>query len=130
MTTLLDLREDLRKAVEPLPVHTYNHLPGHPALPSAIVLAGAPYFEADQTFGSWTVRLEVWLSAAKGANGSETNQVDELIQAAMDAIHDYDSPLTDGWVVEGGSQPFEFSIGTGSAFTASLTVTASGVTFI
>lgn len=126
--SLLDLREDLRKSLEGLEVTTYNHLPGNAVTPSAIVLAGAPYVEADQTYGEWIIRLEVWVSAAKGDNGSETNQVDELIQAAINAIHDYDSAITDGWVVEGVSQPFEFTNANGQAFTASLTVTASGVT--
>lgn len=124
------LREDLRKSMEGMPVYTYNHLPGSASMPSAIVLAGAPYLEAGETYGSWVIRLEVWLSAAKGSNDSETSQVDELITQAIDAIETYNSPLTDGWVVESVSQPFEFSHGTGTAFTASLTVTASGVTFI
>lgn len=126
--SLAALREDLRTSLEGLDIFTYNHLPGAAALPSAVVLAGSPYLEADQTFGSWTIRLEVWLSAAKGDNGSETDQVDELITKAIDAIETYDSPLTDGWTVEGVSQPFEFQINNGQAFTASLTVTASGVT--
>lgn len=126
--SLAALREDVRKSLEDLDVYTYNHLPGSASMPSAIVLAGAPYLEADQTYGSWVIRLEVWLSAAKGNNDSETHQVDELITQAIDAIESYDSPLTDGWVVEGVSQPFEFTNGTGSAFTAALTVTASGVT--
>lgn len=128
MSTLAELREDLRTSLEGLDIYTYAFLPGAAATPCAIVLAGSPYLEADQTFGSWVINLQVFLAAAKGDNGSETTQVDELIQKAIDAIHDYDSPLTDGWLVEGVSQPFELE--NIEAFTVALTVTASGVTFI
>lgn len=129
MTDLLGLREDLRKALEPLDVNTYNHLPARAALPSAVVLAGSPYLEHGQTFGEWTIRLEVWVSAAKGDNSSETDTGDELIQAAIEAIHNYDSPLlTDGWLVEGVSQSFEWEVNNGQAFTNAITVTSS-VTF-
>lgn len=129
MSTLAALRGDLATSLEGLGLYVYDHLPGSAAFPSAVILAGAPYLEAGQTFDTWTVRLEVWLSAEKGDNGSETDQADELIQKAIDAIHQYDSPLTDGWVVEGVTQPFSWDINNGQAFTASITVTASGVTF-
>lgn len=129
MSVLSDLRTDLGTALGSLPVTVYNHLPGSAAFPSAIILAGSPYAEQGQTFGTWTVRLEVYLSARKGNNSSETGLVDELIEAAIDAIETHDSPLTDGWVVEAVSQPFEFAINNGQAFTTSLSVTASGVTF-
>lgn len=129
MSTLGNLREDLRTSLEGLDLYTYSHLPGAAAFPSAVILAGSPYVEPDETFGGRIVRLEVWLSAEKGNNGSETDQADELIQRAIDAIENYDSPLTDGWVVEGVSQPFSWEINNGKAFTASITVTASGVTF-
>lgn len=128
MSTLYDLREDLRTSLEALDIHTFNHLPGVAPTPSAIVLAGSPYLEADQTYGSWVVNLLVYLSAAKGDNGSETYAVDELIQKAIHAIDDYDSLHTDGWTVEDVSQPFEFENANGQAFTVALTVTASGVT--
>lgn len=123
------LRRDLADSLVELPVTVYAHLPGRAVFPSAVVLAGSPYLEQGLTFGSWTIRLEVWLSASKGDNGSETDTADELIQAAIDAIETYDSPLTDGWVVETVSQPFSWEINNGQAFTASITVTASGVTF-
>jgi len=129
VSTLGELREDLRLSLEGLELYTYNHLPAAAAFPSAVILAGSPYVEIDQTFGSRMVRLEVWLSATKGNNGSETDQVDELIQKAIDAIETYDSPIVDGWVVEMVSQPFQFEINNGQAFSVSLTVTASGVTF-
>ncbi|EQM78208.1 hypothetical protein [Microbacterium maritypicum] len=127
---LSEVREDLRKALEGLEVYTYNHIPGSTAQPSAVVLGGSPYGEAGQTFETWTLRLEVWVSASKGDNGSETNQADELVNAAIEAIHSYDSPLIeDGYEVSGFSQPFEWAINNGQAFTIAINVTASGVTF-
>lgn len=122
MSTLGDVRKELADTLAPLDVTTYTHLPGRADIPSAIVLAGSPYVEQGLTFGERFVRLEVWLSAAKGDNESESSHLDELLDAAIEALE------SDGWIVEQVSQPFEFQINNGSAYTASITVTAS-VTF-
>lgn len=122
MGVLTAVRAELADTLAPLGVNTYTHLPGRAALPSAIVLAGSPYLEQGQTFGERLVRHELWISAAKGDNQSETSHLDDLLDAAVVALE------TDGWLVEQISQPFEFEINNGSALTASITVT-SGVTF-
>lgn len=119
LTVLADLRTELTTALEPLDINTYAYLSGRAALPSAMVLAGSPYIESGEAFGEHLVRFEVWISAQKGDNDSETDQVDQLIEAAMKALQ------TDGWVVEAVSQPFDFQINNGSAFTTSITVTCT-----
>jgi len=123
MSTLSVLRTELADVLAALGVNVYSHLPGRAALPSAIVLAGSPYVEAGETFGTHNVRLEVWLSVDRGDNHSESTSVDALTESAVVAL------LGDGWTVESVSQPFQFEINNGAALTTAITVT-SGVTFI
>jgi len=119
MSTLGDLRSEIADALSSMNLNIYTHLSGRAALPSGMVLAGSPYLESGQTFGEHLVRFEVWLSAQKGDNNSETDQADELLETAMGLLQ------ADGWVVEQISQPFDFEINNGHAFTTSITVTSS-----
>lgn len=120
MSTLGDLRQELHDALEAsadLDLNLYTHLNARAALPSGMVLAGSPYIESGEVFGEHLVRFEIWLSAQKGDNESETDQADNLLEAGMKALQE------DGWTVEAVSQPFEFDINNGKAFTTSITVT-------
>lgn len=122
MSVLSDLRTELADALASLTINVYTHLPGRAALPSAIVLAGSPYVEPAESFGSHIVRLELWVSTAKGDNSAEADAVDEMTDAAVVAL------LKDGWTVESVSQPFSFEINNGAALTTAITVTST-VTF-
>lgn len=122
MSTLGLLRDEITVTLSVMDLNVYTHLSGRAALPSAMVLAGSPYVESGQTFNSHLVRFEVWLSAEKGDNDSETDMADELLETAMGLLQG------DGWTVEQISQPFEFATNNGHAFTTSITVT-SDVTF-
>jgi hypothetical protein len=118
MSVLAEQRVELATALEPLNLNTYAYLSGRAALPSAMILAGSPYLESGETFGAHLVRFEVWLTVAKGDNESETAEADTLITAAIGLL------TGDGWTVEQVSQPFEFAINNGNAYTTALTVTA------
>ena len=122
MSQLGDLRQEITTALAPMDINLYTHLSGGSALPSGMVLAGSPYMESGQTFGELTVRFEVWLSAMKGDNDSETALADEMLETAMTLLQ------ADGWTIEQISQPFSVDINNGQAFTVSLIVT-SPVTF-
>lgn len=118
MSTLKALRTELADLLAGLGVNVYAHLPGRAALPSAIVMAGSPYVEHGPQFGTHTVRLEVWVSAARGDNESESESNDTLTENAILAL------LTDEWVIETVSQPFQFEINNGVTLTTAITVTA------
>lgn len=122
MGVLLTLRTELVEALSALDIFIYDHLPGAAAIPSAVVLAGSPYVSQGQTFGEHQVRFWVYISASAGDNQSETNELDELTEAAIEAL------AIDGWTVEDVSQPFQWDLNGASGYTTSIQV-ASSVTF-
>ena len=122
MSALKNCRTDLAETLGGLSVNVYDHLPGRAALPSAIVIAGSPYVEASETFGTHLARFEVWLSVEVSDNEAITDAVDALTSAAVEDL------IQDGWDVESVSQPFQFEINNNAALTTAVTVTTS-VTF-
>lgn len=77
----------------------YDHVPGRVQLPAAFVMAGAPYIEQGQTFGSATVRFAVVLLTQPALNSVETDLLDERIETVQQQLQDA------GWLVERVDQP-------------------------
>lgn len=123
MTLLSTLRTELVAPLGELGINTYTHLPGRMALPGAAVMAGSPYIEQGDTFGSKTVRFSVVLAIPTGTNQAETEALDDLIEAAQAALE------ADGWLVESVAQPFSMSFNNTEGLVTQITVTTP-VTFI
>lgn len=123
MSALNDLRAELVEALQGLDLTLYTHIPGRMSLPGAFVMAGSPYIEAGQTFGTRTVRFSVVLAVQTGDNQSETSALDDLIEGAQAALEAAD------WLVESVSQPYAMAFNNSEGLVTEITVTASDVTF-
>ncbi|AXC38248.1 minor tail protein [Microbacterium phage PoRanda] len=125
MSTLGDLRRELADDVAGSPVEltTYDHVPARVQLPAAFVMAGAPYVEADQTFGSSIVRFGVVLLTQPSMNADETDQLDERIESVQRRL------LSAGWLVERIERPEIQDLNGAEVLATALSVAAGGVTF-
>lgn len=97
MSVLGDLRRELIDAVSGFT--TYDHVPASAQLPAAFVMAGSPYIDAGETFGSRHVRLLLVLLTPSMTNSQETDWLDEQIEAVQAAL------TAEGWAVERVEQP-------------------------
>ncbi|QKY79162.1 tail terminator [Microbacterium phage TinyTruffula] len=125
MSTLGDLRRELADDVAGSPVEltTYDHVPARVQLPAAFVMAGAPYVEADQTFGCSIVRFGVVLLTQPSMNADETDQLDERIESVQRRL------LSAGWLVERIERPEIQDLNGAEVLATALSVAAGGVTF-
>ncbi|QBI97320.1 tail terminator [Microbacterium phage TimoTea] len=125
MSVLGDLRRELADDVAGSPVEltTYDHVPARVQLPAAFVVAGAPYVEADQTFGSSIVRFGVVLLTQPSMNADETDQLDERIESVQRRL------LSAGWLVERIERPEIQDLNGAEVLATALNVAAGGVTF-
>lgn len=125
MSVLGDLRRELADDVAGSPVEltTYDHVPARVQLPAAFVMAGAPYVEADQTFGSSIVRFGVVLLTQPSMNADETDQLDERIETVQRRL------LSAGWLVERIERPEIQDLNGAEVLATALSVAAAGVTF-
>ncbi|QGH78527.1 minor tail protein [Microbacterium phage Kaijohn] len=125
MSVLGDLRRELADDVAGSPVEltTYDHVPARVQLPAAFVVAGAPYVEPDQTFGSSIVRFGVVLLAQPSMNADETDQLDERIESVQRRL------LSAGWLVERIERPEIQDLNGAEVLATALSVAAGGVTF-
>jgi len=125
MSVLGDLRRELADDVAGSPVEltTYDHVPARAQLPAAFVMAGAPYVEADQTFGSSIVRFGVVLLTQPSMNADETDQLDERIESVQRRL------LSAGWLVERIERPEIQDLNGAEVLATALSVAATGVTF-
>jgi hypothetical protein len=101
MSVLGDMRRELADDVagNPTELTTYDHVPGRVQLPAAFVMAGAPYIEQAQNFGSSTVRFQAVLLTHPSLNSETTDQLDELIQTVSGRLSAAD------WLIETIDQP-------------------------
>ncbi|QLF83167.1 minor tail protein [Microbacterium phage Bri160] len=125
MSVLGDLRRELADDVAGSPVEltTYDHVPARVQLPAAFVMAGAPYVEADQTFGSSIVRFGVVLLTQPSMNADETDRLDERIETVQRRL------LSAGWLVERIERPEIQDLNGAEVLATALSVAAGGVTF-
>lgn len=80
-------------------INTYTHLPGRAVLPCVWILAGSPYLQQADTFGSQTVRHQVVIAAQTGPNDAETDELDRLIESVLHDLAEAD------YLVERVDQP-------------------------
>jgi hypothetical protein len=112
--TLKDERTKVVQALTAAGIRAYNHIPERITPPVATVSAGNPYVEDGDTFGEYLVRLHVRVVAEKKTNEVMTDNVDDLIAAAIEAL--------DGWSIE-GAFIYEWEIGGQPYLTAVLDIT-------
>ena len=120
MTTLGDLRRELADHVagEPVELTTYDHVPGRVQLPAAFVMAGAPYVEQGQTFGSSTVRYQAVLLTHPSLNSETTDQLDELLHSVTTRL------AVAGWLIELIEQPKILDLSGSDVLAVSINVAA------
>lgn len=125
MSVLGDLRRELADDVagDPVELTTYDHVPARVQLPAAFVMAGAPYIEAGDTFGSSTVRFDVALLTQPSLSADETDQLDERIEAVQRRLQDA------GWRVERVEQPQLQDLNGAEVLATQIAVAADGVEF-
>ena len=101
MSVLGDLRRELADEIagQPAELTVYDHVPARVQLPAAFIMAGQPYVEQGQTFGSSTVRFGVVLLTQPSLNADETDQLDERIESVQRRL------LTAGYTVERVERP-------------------------
>lgn len=106
MSVLGDLRRELADDVagDPADLTTYDHVPGRVQLPAAFVMAGSPYLEQGETFGSSLVRFQAVLLTTPSLNSETTDELDELIEKISSRV------TGAGWLVERIQQPAIFDL--------------------
>lgn len=118
-------REAIASAVgEALGIQSHAYLPGRIVPPCALVLAGSPYIDRQDSdaFGHGTAHWEVWLIAAKGSNDVETAELDGQIETATEAL------TSEGFAVDQVAEPFIYQVQSANYLTATI-LTSTGVTF-
>lgn len=126
MSVLGDLRRELADDIAgqpPSALTVYAHVPARVQLPAAFVMAGAPYVEQGQTFGSSVVRFAVVLLTHPGMNEDETDRLDERIETVTSRL------LDAGWTVERVERPEIQDLNGAEVLATALSVAAGGVTF-
>ncbi|AVR56157.1 tail terminator [Microbacterium phage Naby] len=99
---LVELRGELADVIAgPMPADltVYDHVPARVQLPAAFVMAGQPYLEAGQSFGSSIVRYGVVLLTQPSLNADETDQLDRQLMRIQRRL------LAAGYVVERIDRP-------------------------
>ena len=117
--SIIETRAELAAALEPIGVTVYSHAPERFTPPAALVVHGSPLMEAGDSFGSRTLRFEVWVVSKLGANARMTTDLDELIDSTLDAL------AADSWTVENVSQPFDFAVNAATYLSATITVSTN-----
>lgn len=77
----------------------YDHVPARVQLPCAFIMAGSPYIDYGDTFGSSVVRFGVVLLTSPGLNSTETVELDRRIEDVQGRL------LAEGWAIERVAQP-------------------------
>lgn len=100
--TLKTTREEIKVILNAVGVGVVGHIPGRIAPPTAIVEPGSPYMEMGETFSDFNVRMNVVLLAGAAGNEVATDELDQLICTAVDALDTFD--------IEAVEQPEAFEI--------------------
>lgn len=108
-------------AGEDFPAH--EHLPARLVAPCAVIMPGAPYVEAGDTFGAFNARFEVWVIVqGSGDTRVISEALDTRLEAAAIALR------AEGFTLERIEEPAKFSLG-GAEHLASIISVTTGVTF-
>ena len=87
---LKSVREEARVLLAAAGVTVYEYIPARISPPAAVMEPGNPYIEQGQTFSEFNVRLSVVLVAGQSSNEKATDDLDQLICSAMDALDTFD----------------------------------------
>lgn len=122
MNTLTTTRNEVADVLAPLGVTTYAHVPGRMNLPAAFIMAGSPYIEQGETFGSRLVRFIVVLAEHTASNLEETEALDDRIEHAQKLLE------ADGWLIEQVAQPTVMQFNNTDGLVAEITI-STPITF-
>lgn len=102
MNTYTTERAAIVAALGPLEIPVHDHLPGRAVPPCAMVLHGSPFIDRSDTdsYGHATVHFEVWLVIGPGTNETKLDDLDELLERAITALH------AEGFGIDRVEQPF------------------------
>lgn len=119
MVSLIALREALAATVEDATgVTAVASLPERPVPPIALVSQGSPYiqYEDSATFNELVVQLRVDLVVATATNVVSTDNIDEMIEAAVSGL------LASDWLVNSVSAPYSLNANGANYLAVTLTV--------
>ena len=116
---LKEIKTELAGVLAAAGIETFSYIPEIINPPSAIIFSGSPYLER-QTFQDYTVRLEVYLLVRQGSNDVETDDLDAMLEVAIEAVEESDS-----FSLEEVSQPSMLTINNTQLLQGGLTVTAT-----
>lgn len=112
--TLSAEREALKATLSAADIQAFAAVPARLTPPAAVIVPGSPYIEQGDTFGAAALRFNVWLAAPGGDIGEDT--LDGLIDTAIATL------AADDWVIEGVSQPFDWSHQGGNHLTSIISI--------
>lgn len=90
-------------------------MPGRLVPPAAIVLPGSPYLSSGDTFGTFTMGLEVVVVASGKVNETASNTLDDLIVATVVGL------VNAGISVSEVSDPWSLSVSNAEHLAATIT---------
>lgn len=93
--TLRAVRNEASFLLTAAGVTTYEFVPPRAVPPAAVIEAGSPYMEQGETFTDFLVRINVVLLASTATNEEATNELDQLLCDAIDALETFDVEAVD-----------------------------------
>jgi hypothetical protein len=90
MNTLKSVRQEISVQLSAAGISNYEFVPSRVNVPAAIIEPGSPYMEQGETFADFTVRMNVVLLVAGTTNDTATDELDQLIVNAIDALDTFD----------------------------------------
>lgn len=117
MSSLGQLRGGLQEILEAIGVPVRAELPSRFTPPIAILVPGAPYIDAGETYSTFSVRFEVVLIAGTGTSEAVGDRLGSLIQDAVHLIND-----SDNFYLEQVSQPSLYKDGNATYLAATISV--------
>lgn len=102
MNTLKSVRQEIGFQLGAVGIPHYEFIPSRVNVPAALIEPGSPYMEQADTFAEFTIRMSVVLLVSGSNNEEATDELDQLIVTAIDALDTFD--------IESVSSPDGFEI--------------------
>jgi len=90
MNTLRSVRDEVALQLAAAGVTVHEFIPSRVNPPAAVLEAGSPYMTQGQSFSDFVVRINVVLLAGNATNEIATDELDQLICAAIDNLETFD----------------------------------------
>jgi hypothetical protein len=105
MSVLGDLRADIAATLlDDTDIPALSYIPGRIVPPIYLVSQGTPYITSGDTFGSFSVQMQVEVVSPTASNDTNTESLDSMIEEALVSVSN------SGCSVVNVTQPFQLDV--------------------